>query len=165
MGTNSNRSSGTQVTPKGMNQGVVLVDPVTGLPINTVSGKLDVNASVTATIGDIEIDATTSSVRIQDPNTGAHIKVNVDGSINVDTAIDSAAGDNISIGNTWKKAIDQASASVTYIGLATPGSALSAATWQIKRITVTGTQTVIEYANSNLNFSSIWNNRASLSYG
>jgi hypothetical protein len=95
MGTKSDRSSGSQFTPRGINQGVVLVDPKTGLPINTVSGKLDVNASVTATIGDIEIDAATSSIRIEDPNTGAHVKVETDGSINANVKVDAVDGDNV----------------------------------------------------------------------
>lgn len=92
MGTKSDRSSGTQFTPRGINQGTVLVDPKTGNPINTVSGKLDVNASVTATIGDVEIHAVTSSVRIEDPTTGAHVRVETDGSINANIHTSAFAG-------------------------------------------------------------------------
>lgn len=164
MSTKTNKSAGSQFTPKGPTQGNVLVDPKTGDPINTVDGKLDVNASVTATIGDIEIDAVTSSVRVEDPATGAHVRVELDGSINANVKVDAGDGDNVAIGNTWKKMVDQPDAVTTYIGSANPGTTLAAASWQIKRITVTGTITAIEFADGNLNFDNVWNNRASLTY-
>lgn len=53
-----------------------------------------------------------------------------------------------------------------YIGLATQGSAKSAALWQIRKLTFDGSNncTDIQYANGNELFQSIWNNRASLGY-
>ena len=52
-----------------------------------------------------------------------------------------------------------------YIGTAAPGSAKSAAAWQIRRLTYSGTNvTDIQYANGTLDFTASWNNRASLSY-
>lgn len=63
-----------------------------------------------------------------------------------------------------KIAVDEASATVTYVGEASTGAALSAALWRIKRITVSGTVTIIEWANGNGNFTNVWNNRASLTY-
>ena len=102
MSTKGNRSSGTQITPKGINQGNVLVDPNTGLPITVVidgDGKrrLAVDAAITANIGnlDLNLDAATSSIRIEDPNTSAHIRVEPDGSINVNIVADAASGDNM----------------------------------------------------------------------
>ena len=91
---------GTPQTPRGPVQGEILIDPKTGYPINTVGGKLDVNASVTATIGEIEIDAATSSVRVEDPDTGAHVKVETDGSINVNTKIEASQGDSALVAGT-----------------------------------------------------------------
>lgn len=60
--------------------------------------------------------------------------------------------------------IDQASATVTYIGQAAPGTATSAASWRIQRMSVSGTVTTLEYADGDLNFNNIWDNRASLTY-
>jgi len=60
--------------------------------------------------------------------------------------------------------IDEPSSDVTYIGLAPLGSLDSAAVWQIKKITLTGTVTDIKYADANLKFDNVWNNRAGLSY-
>lgn len=52
-----------------------------------------------------------------------------------------------------------------YIGIALPGSALSGAVWQIKKMIYdsNGNVTTVQWADSG-NFSQIWNNRASLSY-
>jgi hypothetical protein len=63
-----------------------------------------------------------------------------------------------------KIALDEVSSTVTYVGEAITGTALSAASWRIKRISVTGTVTLIEWADGNGSFDNIWNNRASLSY-
>ena len=60
--------------------------------------RLRVDAEVSAVIGDVQIDASTSSVAIGDRNTGNLLTVNADGSINVDTVIHSTT-DNIAIGN------------------------------------------------------------------
>jgi hypothetical protein len=60
--------------------------------------------------------------------------------------------------------IDEPSSSVTYIGQAVMGTATSAASWQIKKITVSGTVTSITWADANDSFDNIWDNRASLSY-
>ena len=60
--------------------------------------------------------------------------------------------------------IDQASATVTYIGQAAPGTATSAASWRIQRMSVSGTVTTLEYADGDLSFNNVWDNRAALSY-
>ena len=60
--------------------------------------------------------------------------------------------------------IDQASATVTYIGQAAPGTATSAASWRIQRMSVSGTVTTLEYADGDLNFNNVWDNRAALTY-
>ncbi len=54
----------------------------------------------------------------------------------------------------------------TYIGQAAPGTALSAASWLIKKLTFDGNNNVtgIQYAGGAATFSQIWNNRASLTY-
>ncbi len=54
-----------------------------------------------------------------------------------------------------------------FIGLATPGSAKSAAAWQIKKITYDGNSaaTDIQFANSSTAFNQIWDDRSGLSFG
>lgn len=58
-----------------------------------------------------------------------------------------------------------ASSNLIYHGRAAPGTASSAALWQIKRFTYTGSNlTAIEFANGSAAFGAIWDNRASLTY-
>ncbi len=60
--------------------------------------------------------------------------------------------------------MDEASSTVTYVGLAVEGTATSAASWKIKKITISGTVTSITWADGNNSFDNVWDNRASLSY-
>lgn len=60
--------------------------------------RLRVDAIVTAEIGEVTMDAATSSVAIGDQITGDLLKVNANGSIDVNTVITSTA-DAIAIGN------------------------------------------------------------------
>jgi len=101
MGTK--RSSGTVHTPKGVNQGNTLIDPNTGQPVDVIldnQGKkrlaVDANISIDNVTVDVDLDYTTDSVQIGDPNSGSTLKINPDGSIDANTQID-AASDNIAI--------------------------------------------------------------------
>ena len=67
------------------------------------------------------------------------------------------------LGVVYGTRIDEASATVTYIGKAATGSATSGALWQVQKIDTT-TGTVITWADGNGDFDNIWDNRASLSY-
>lgn len=65
--------------------------------------------------------------------------------------------------------IDKASATVTYIGWASPGSDTTPgkadARWKIKKIdTTTETDQSIVWCDGNTNYDNVWDNRASLSY-
>lgn len=54
---------------------------------------------------------------------------------------------------------------VEFVGKAEPGSATSAAVWQIMKLTYSGNNvTDVEWADGNLNFDNVWDNRAGLSY-
>lgn len=64
----------------------------------------------------------------------------------------------------YAQKIDEASATVTYVGVAAIGALGSAASWQIKRMTVSGSVTTIEWADGNSSFDNIWDDRVSLSY-
>jgi hypothetical protein len=98
-----NKSSGSQHNSRGVTQGVSLVDPKTGLPVDVVeiAGKkrLAVDANITATIGDVsvDLDVDEDGVHIGDKNTGATLTVEADGSLNANVEIDAADGDNIAI--------------------------------------------------------------------
>jgi hypothetical protein len=59
--------------------------------------------------------------------------------------------------------IDEASATVTYIGSADPGSATSGALWQVKKID-SNNPTSITFADGDALFDNIWDDRASLTY-
>ena len=60
--------------------------------------------------------------------------------------------------------IDEASSTVTYIGLAAIGTSGASALWKIKKISISGAVTTITWADGNDNYDNVWNNRASLSY-
>lgn len=53
---------------------------------------------------------------------------------------------------------------VTYYGFAKAGSATSSASWKIAKETVSGASTSLLFADGNIEFDNIWDNRASLSY-
>lgn len=60
--------------------------------------------------------------------------------------------------------IDEASATVTYLGYAVSGASVAGAVWKIKKITTVGTVTAITYATARNNYKNIWNERAILTY-
>lgn len=60
--------------------------------------------------------------------------------------------------------VDEVSGGITYIGEADPGESASDATWRIKRLTETGPDIVIAWADGNANFDNVWNDRLGLSY-
>lgn len=105
MSTKSNKSSGTQHTQRGVNQGNVIVGPKSGLPIDEIvdgNGKrrLAVDAALTLDTVTVETDDLTAiddAVRLEDPDTGAHVRVEANGSLNANVEVDAADGDNIAV--------------------------------------------------------------------
>lgn len=63
-----------------------------------------------------------------------------------------------------KTAVDIYSATVIYVGETKPGITTAQAFWRIERITTTGTEILIEFANGKDTFENIWANHVSLSY-
>ena len=59
--------------------------------------------------------------------------------------------------------LDEASATITYVGEANPGTATSASTWRIKRLD-SSSGLVVTWANGTSNFDKVWNDRASYTY-
>lgn len=120
MGTKGNRSSGTQHNPKGVTQGNTLVDYRTGEPISVVTDgqgtrRLAVDANVTASIGNINVDLdfNEDSVQIGDPNTGYTLKINTDGSVDANVEIDAADGDNLAISSHPNQIFSQVADTIT----------------------------------------------------
>lgn len=60
--------------------------------------------------------------------------------------------------------LDDAGSGVTYVGEADPGTATSTAGWRIKRLTETGPDVAVAWADGDANFNNVWTNRASLTY-
>lgn len=60
--------------------------------------------------------------------------------------------------------IDDAGGGVSYVGRAKPGTITSIPQWQIKRLTITGADSVVEWADGNNKFDNVWDNRAALTY-
>lgn len=59
--------------------------------------------------------------------------------------------------------LDEASATITYVGEAAPASSEAAAVWRIKRINE-ASGVSITWADGNTNFDNVWANRAALTY-
>ena len=59
--------------------------------------------------------------------------------------------------------LDEASATVSYIGEAAPASSTSAAVWRIRKLDTTSGVNLL-YADGNTRFDNVWDNRASLTY-
>jgi hypothetical protein len=59
---------------------------------------------------------------------------------------------------------DSVGAGVAYTGWAAASTATSAASWRIKRTTITGDDVSVKWADGNTNFDNVWDNRASLAY-
>lgn len=60
--------------------------------------------------------------------------------------------------------LDDVGAGVTYVGEADPGSANGDDVWRIKRITESGADIVIEWANGSSDFENEWDDRLTLPY-
>jgi hypothetical protein len=60
--------------------------------------------------------------------------------------------------------IDEADASTTYVGEASIGTATSASTWKIKKISVSSTITTIGWAGGVATYTKVWDDRASYVY-
>lgn len=104
MGTKSNRSAGTQHNPKGVTQGVTLVDPKSGNPIDSVTDSngvrriaVDGNFTAQNVQATVELDYTEDSVSIGDDVSGNKLKIENDGSINANVEVDAADGDNVGL--------------------------------------------------------------------
>jgi hypothetical protein len=113
-----------------------------GIDLLAVNSDGSINANVA-------VDHTQDSMKVGDGTN--FLAVNADGSINTAVA-------------TYTTRLDEPSATITYVGKAVAGTSAGAASWQISRLTVSGTELIMEYADGDMLYNNIWNNRASLSY-
>lgn len=60
--------------------------------------------------------------------------------------------------------IDGVGGGITYVGKAVAGASTASAVWQIQRLTESGADTTVQWADGNGNFDNIWDNRLSLTY-
>jgi hypothetical protein len=60
--------------------------------------------------------------------------------------------------------IDKASDTITYVGYGARGAIDFNDVWMIMKLEKTGTVTAITYADGNIEFDNVWDNRASLVY-
>lgn len=69
--------------------------------------------------------------------------------------------------DNYYKIIDEANSTTTYFGQCSMSSShsQSAPIWQIRRVTISGTQTTTDWPNGDDSFTYVWTNRASLTYG
>jgi hypothetical protein len=146
MSTKSLRSSGSQHNTRGVTQGNTLVGPQSGLPIHEIVDnngirRLAVDANISATIGDVsvELDYTSDSVAIGDPNTQTNLKINANGSIDANVEVSALSGDNIAISDGTNNLLINADGSINIkMQQSLPGPAA-----QVK-LTSVGTTSVVE---------------------
>lgn len=142
--------------------GRLAVDPsgVTS-PISAASLPLPTGAATAALqtqpgvdIGDVTINNASgaSAVNIQDGGNS----ITVDGTV--------AVSGTVTVAETgYITRLEEASATITYVGQAAPGSATSSAVWRVKRLD-SAAGLVVLYADGNTNFDNTWDGRAGFSY-
>lgn len=99
-------------------------------------------------------------VVLYDPDTDADSRVTTGGDIPV-----TLDGEDIAVNYTVAMDYD-GSNNLIYIGYAVSGTAKSAASWLIKKLTYDGSSnlTDIQLEGGNTGFDAVWDNRAALSY-
>ena len=60
--------------------------------------------------------------------------------------------------------VEEATATITYVGYAAPGTATAGALWRIMRIDTSALAADVLYAGGDMNFDNVWDDRAGLSY-
>jgi hypothetical protein len=64
----------------------------------------------------------------------------------------------------YQKRIDDAGSGVTYVGKTSPGGSSAASIWQIQKITESSGDVTILWADGDVSYDNVWDNRAALSY-
>lgn len=80
------------------------------------------------------------------------------------TSVGAKRGIDVTSAETFNIEIDDTTtASVTYVGFASPGTVTSVASWRIMKIDESS-GTSVTWADGDADFDNVWDNRASLSY-
>jgi len=129
--------------------------------LKTTITNAEINLNVSAFTDSIKIgDASGQTATIADMGSGIKaLDVNVR-DLTIDKSNDSIATESVE----QSTRVDEVSSSVTYFGFAAVGASESSAVWKIKRLSVSGSITKLEYADGNINYDNNWSNRASLTY-
>lgn len=133
---------------------VRISDGTDTVSITDVSGKKSLDVNVT----DININHSNDSVRIGD-GTSLATTTTETGKTGLDVNLISAPK---SLDETVL--LDEADPNEVFVGYASPGTSTATAAWKIKKITTSGTNTLIKYAGGSASYSNIWANRAGLTY-
>lgn len=94
-------------------------DQVLQQSFDETNDRLRVDASVTATIGDVKIDAEESDIAIKDRVTDNLLAIENDGSINVNVNISASGGDNIAISDGTNTLAIEPDGSINVNGVST----------------------------------------------
>ena len=73
-------------------------------------------------------------------------------------------GSFASVDAQYSTLVDLVSSSIIYLGEAATGSSPSAASWLIKKITISGSNISILCANGSASYNQIWDDRSTLTY-
>jgi surface antigen len=126
----------------------------------TAAGEVNVIATAQpgVDIGDVTINnaAGASAVNVQDGGNS----LTVDGTV---AATQSGTWTIFANSTGYIVRLEEASATITYVGQAVPGSATSAASWSIKRLD-SSSGLVVLWGGGTAAFTQIWDNRAALAY-
>lgn len=139
--------------------------PIATLPVSAASLPLPTGASTAALqtqpgvdIGDVTVNnaAGASAVNIQDGGN----TITVDGTV---AATQSGTWTIFANGTGYVIRLEEASATITYVGQAVPTTATSAAAWSIKRLD-SASGLVVLWGGGTAAFNQIWDDRAGLAY-
>lgn len=103
-------------------------------------------------------------IRVAAPRSGVNVAATPPAPITVSRVITGVPGASGGDVVPYAIEVDDVGGGVSYVGRADPGSATSAAVWQIQRLTLTGSDVSVEWASGNAEFSHVWDDRLGLSY-
>lgn len=120
MATVSNKSAGTQISTRGVSQGITIIDPKVGQPVETLVDihgvrrlAVDANLTLSGATVTVDLDVADDGVHIGDLSTGDTLTINPDGSINSNVAVDAADGDSIAISGHTSPLFAEAAGTLT----------------------------------------------------
>lgn len=82
----------------------------------------------------------------------------------INLQLENGQGPSGVVGSNYAIRIDQISSSVIYRAEAIAGSLNSAAVWRIQKITISGDDITVQWADGVSTFTKIWDNRLSYTY-